>query len=301
MKEQLPITILPVPFDWGAGRRGAAAGPEAVLQAGLIRRLQKLGCRVQLRSDDYLPNTDADRRTSAKLKHWGRVQAMNEALALEAAAAMRAGTFPLAIGGDHSLAIGTVAAAAKARRRLGVLWIDAHGDLNTPQTSPSGNIHGMSLAALLGLGDPRFTGIGGPGAKLNPGHIALVGARELDVGEKELIRELGIACFTMHDIDRYGMARVMENAIRVVSEGTDGVHLSFDIDSVDPGEAPGTGTPVRGGLNYREAHLAMEMLHEAAIVTSADLVEVNPLLDNGQRTARLAVELAASFAGERIL
>ncbi|MBB3109343.1 arginase [Paenibacillus phyllosphaerae] len=301
MNNQLPVSILPVPFDWGAGRRGAAAGPEAVLHAGVIRRLQQLGYRVQLRSEDCLPNTSADRRTAMQLKHWGRVLTINEAIAQEVRSIAAEGLFPLTIGGDHSIALGTIAGAAASRKRLGVIWIDAHGDLNTPETTPSGNIHGMSLAAAIGLGDSRFTGIGGYSPKLAPERIVLVGARELDDGEKKRIRELNITCFTMHEIDRYGMGHVMEEAIRIASADADGVHVSFDIDSVDPGEAPGTGTPVRGGLNYREAHLAMEMLHEAGVVTSADVVEVNPLLDNGQRTARLAVELIASLAGERIL
>ncbi|WP_164779797.1 arginase, partial [Paenibacillus kobensis] len=182
-----------------------------------------------------------------------------------------------------------------------VLWIDAHGDLNTPDTTPSGNIHGMSLACSLGYGDSRLTSVGGNGPKVQPDRVVLVGSRQLDEGERLLIRSLGITCFTMHEIDKHGMAAIMERAITIVSNGTDGVHVSFDIDSVDPGEAPGTGTKVRGGFLYREAHLAMELLAEAGIVTSADVVEVNPQLDNGRRTARLAVELVGSLLGERIL
>jgi arginase len=301
MKELQPVAILPVPFDWGASRRGADGGPEAVLLAGLERKLQLLGLQYETRPNSYLPNPTADRRTSTRMKHWGRTLAMSEAVAREVALLAEGGAFPLALGGDHSIAIGTIAGVAQRMKRLGVIWIDAHADINTPQTSPSGNLHGMALAAGLGLGDPRFTGIAGISPKLQPSRIVLVGARALDEGEKHFIRKHEIACFTMYDIDRYGMARVMEDAIRIASTGSDGVHVSFDIDSVDPREAPGTGTPVRGGLNYREAHLAMEMLYDARIVTSADIVEVNPLLDNTPVTARLAVELIGSLLGEKIL
>ncbi|WP_274651587.1 arginase [Paenibacillus humicola] len=299
-KELAPVGVLPVPFDWGASRRGAEGGPAAALMTGLERKLAKLGRRFDIRSDAYLSGTLADRRTSPRIKHWGRVLAMCEAVCREVGQ-IGSGTFPLAIGGDHSIAIGTIAGHARRCSKLGVLWIDAHADLNTPETTPSGNIHGMALAASLGIGDPRFTGVGGASPKLQPERVVLVGVRELDDGEKQLIREQGISCFTMHDIDKQGMARVMEMAIRIAASGSDGVHVSFDIDSVDPGEAPGTGTPVRGGLNYREAHLAMEMLADAEIVTSADFVELNPLLDNGHTTARLAVELIGSLLGERIL
>ncbi|GMX62610.1 hypothetical protein Elgi_24150 [Paenibacillus elgii] len=185
--------------------------------------------------------------------------------------------------------------------RLGVIWIDAHSDLNTPDTTPSGNIHGMSLAASLGQGDERLTRIGGSSPKIRPEHTVLVGVRDLDPGEKACIKAQGITCFTMYDIDRLGMSSVMEEAVQVAGKGTDGVHLSFDIDSLDPVEAPGTGTPVKGGLSYREAHLALELLHESGIVTSAELVEVNPSLDTGQKTAQLAVELIGSLLGEQIL
>ncbi|GMK40674.1 arginase [Paenibacillus sp. CCS19] len=296
-----PIAIIPAPFDWGASRRGASQGPQAILLSGLERKLQQLGLQYVVESPDYLPDVLLDHRNEPYLRHWGKIAAVNEAIALKTAQAAAAGRFPLLLGGDHSIAIGSVAGAAKSRRRLGVLWIDAHGDLNTPSTTPSGNIHGMSLACSLGHGDSRLTSIGGSFPKVQADRTVLVGARELDEGERQLIRSEGVHCFTMHDIDRRGMAAVMSDAIAIVSDGTDGVHLSFDIDSVDPGEAPGTGTKVRGGLMYRETHLAMEMLAEAGIVTSADVVEVNPQLDNGHRTARLAVELIASLFGERIL
>ena len=300
MKSSPRISILPVPFDYGAGRGGAAGGPDAVMQAGLEGKLQALQLPYTVHSASYLPSVQLDMRTSPEMKNWGRVLTLSSSLAEAVAQLDAKGDFPLLLGGDHSMAIGSIAGLTKRRKRLGVLWIDAHGDLNTPQSSPTGNIHGMSLAVSLALGDARFCNIRSEGPKLAPERIVLVGARDLDDGERQLIRDYGIACFTMHDIDRLGMGSVMERAIRIASEGSDGVHLSFDIDSVDPGEAPGTGTPVRGGLTYREAHLAMEMLYQADILTSAELVEVNPLLERTQRTAKLAVELIGSMLGEKI-
>ncbi|GGD68739.1 arginase [Paenibacillus nasutitermitis] len=298
---QKQVAILPVPFDWGASRRGAAGGPQAVILAGLEQKLQQLGLNYSLHREFHLQDPPADRRSSKRMKHWGRVHDMSLAVSGEIARLVSCGYFPLTLGGDHSIAMGTIAGLTEHKQRLGVIWIDAHADLNTPRTSPSGNLHGMSLAAGLGHGDSRFTRLRGFSPKLQPGRIVLVGARQLDEGEKQLIRTLGVTCFTMQDIDRLGMARVMEQTIRIASNGSDGIHVSFDIDCIDPGEAPGTGTPVRGGLSYREAHLAMEMLAETGAVTSADMVEVNPLLDPSSGTARLAVELIGSLLGERIL
>lgn len=297
------VSIISVPFDLGAGRRGASGGPAAILRAGLEERLRALG----IASEDAgvvsceAPSAEGQAAPDERLKHLADVVAVNEALCERVAEVAGAGKFPLVLGGDHSIAIGTIAGAAKHRRKLGVVWIDAHSDLNTPETTESGNIHGMSLRVALGEGDPRLTGIGGAGAKIAPGNVVLVGGRSLDPGEKAFIKSRNISCFTMHDVDRRGMSRVMEDAIRIASDGADGVHVSFDIDSVDPGEAPGTGTPVRGGLSYREAHLALEMLNESGVVTSAEFVEVSPALDNGNQTTNLAVELICSLLGERIL
>ncbi|AJY76515.1 arginase [Paenibacillus beijingensis] len=301
MQQRANISVLPVPFDYGAGRGGAAHGPAAIVEAGLPQKLQSLGFPYVLHSSGYMPDIQFDLRTSAQMKNWGRVLKMSEAVAAATAAIDAAGDFPLILGGDHSIAIGTVAGLAERRQRLGVLWIDAHSDLNTPQTTPSGNLHGMSLAAGLGRGDPRFVSLRGAAPKLQPERTVLIGARQLDAGERQTIASLGIRCFTMHDIDRRGMSEVMEEALAILSgAGCDGVHLSFDIDSVDPGEAPGTDTPVRGGLTYREAHLAMELIHDASILTSAELVEVNPYLERSGRTAQLAVELIGSMLGEKI-
>ncbi len=301
MYDQQPVTILPIPFDWGASKRGADNGSTAILQSGLASKLQLLRRDCEIRSTDYLPPFASDRRSLDRMKHWGRVLTMSEAVSKEMALIASTDTFPIALGGDHSIAIGTIAGLTQHKQRLGVIWVDAHADMNTPVTSPSGNIHGMALAVSLGLGDTRFTSIGGKQPKLQPERVVLVGVRSLDEGEKQIIRSHRITCFTMHDIDRLGMSRVMEEAIHIASLDSDGVHVSFDIDSVDPREAPGTGTPVRGGLNYREAHLAMELLYKAHIVTSADFVEVNPLLDNSHLTAKLTVELIASLLGEQIL
>ncbi|WP_308639203.1 arginase [Paenibacillus silvisoli] len=300
-KVRQPVTVLPVPFHYGASRLGASGGPEAVLQAGLLEKLRHLNLTHTIYPWKEPADYATDRRSLERMRNWGRVLTMSEAVAAAVQAITESEAFPLTIGGDHSVSIGTIAGVTAHIQQLGVIWIDAHADMNTPQTSHTGNLHGMALAAGLGLGDARFTELLGRSPKLQPKRIVLVGVRELDEGEKKHIYESGITCFTMHDIDRIGMGRVMEKAIAIASYGSEGIHVSFDIDSVDPGEAPGTGTPVRGGLNYREAHLAMEMLFDCGMVTSADLVEVNPLLDTNGRTARLAVELIGSLLGERIL
>jgi len=211
------------------------------------------------------------------------------------------GSFPLVLGGDHSIAIGTLAGVSKHYKNLGVIWYDAHGDLNTAETSPSGNIHGMPLAVSLGLGHTSLTEIGGCSPKVKAENVVIIGARSLDDGEKALIKEKGIKVYTMHEIDRLGMAKVMEETITHLKDRTDGVHLSLDLDGLDPIDAPGVGTPVIGGLSYRESHLAMEMLEEAKIITSAEFVEVNPILDEKNKTAICAVELMGSLFGEKLV
>ncbi|ANA81856.1 arginase [Paenibacillus glucanolyticus] len=294
------VTILSVPFDRGATRRGAGQGPNAIFGSGLKRKLDTLGIPYRV-EELAAPPEMKDEAHNPQLKHVQEVLSINELLAARVYALAETGVFPLVLGGDHSIAIGTLAGLTRHHRNLGVIWLDAHSDLNTPDTTPSGNIHGMSLAVSLGKGDTRLTSIGGAKSPIKPENVVLIGSRSLDQGERDLIRQEGITCFTMQDIDRLGMFRVMEEAIRITSAGTDGVHLSFDIDSVDPKIAPGTGTPVQGGLSYREAHLAMEMLSESGIVTSAEFVENNPLLDRGQTTSRLLVGLIASMLGESIL
>jgi arginase len=268
--------------------------------AGLKRKLQAMDVPFIL-EELHAKALWNEQTANSSLKFIDEVADINERLAGRVYSIAKSDAFPLVLGGDHSIAIGSLAGLAKHYNKLGVIWIDAHSDLNTPDTTPSGNIHGMSLAVGLGKGDERLLAIGGEKSRIYPENVVLIGARSLDKGERELIRKEGITCFTMQDIDRMGMFRVMEEAIAIVSNGTDGVHLSFDIDSVDPQIAPGTGTPVPGGLSYREAHLALEMLYESGILTSADFVENNPLLDHGQATSRLIVELIGSMLGERIL
>jgi arginase len=218
---------------------------------------------------------------------------------------MGLGHFPLILGGDHSIAVGTVsgiaAHAQRQQQRVGLLWIDAHGDINTPETSPSGNIHGMPLAVLLGYGAPELTGVAGPGPKVDPANVSLVGIRSLDSGEKKRLKETGVQVHTMSDIDRHGVPRVMQKALARVTDGTDYVHVSFDLDAVDPTVAPGVGTPVKGGLDYREAHLIMEVIADAGVMTSLELVEVNPILDQGNASAIFAVELVQSAFGKKIM
>lgn len=298
------ISLLSVPFGLAAGRSGAQNGPQGILETGLLRKLQSLDIAVYPEHEilnTHLDSTDENVASDPTLKCLKEVVTVNERLAAAVSRHVGKGLFPLILGGDHSIAIGTLAGLTQHYQNLGVIWFDAHSDLNTHTTTPSGNIHGMSLAASLGLGHPSLTGILTPGAKIRPEHVVLIGVRQLDEGEKAYIREAGITCFTMHQIDRLGMNRVMEEALAIVSKGTDGVHLSFDIDSVDPTEAPGTGSPVKGGVSYREAHLALELMHESGLITSAEFVEVNPELDTDRRTARLAGELIGSLLGQQIL
>lgn len=229
------------------------------------------------------------------------VERVNIDLCHKVAEQLRLKRFPLILGGDHSIAIGTLAGIRQHTKKLGVIWFDAHGDINTPKTSPSGNIHGMSVAVSLGIGHERLTAIGGAGTPLSAKNFVQVGIRDLDPGEKRLLLEQGVTVFTMHEIDRLGMARVMDEAIRIATDGTDSVHVSFDMDVMDPLHAPGVGTPVVGGLTYRESHLAMEMLSAANIVGSAEFVEVNTVLDHGNQTAKVAVALIGSLLGEKLL
>ncbi len=300
MKKQ--ISIIGVPMDLGQRRRGVDMGPSALRYANVVERLQSLDYVVTDVGDIEIgrPN-QFDVIDKENLKDLKEVVKANHKLAMVVSNIVANGQFPLVLGGDHSIAIGTLAGVAEHYKKLGVIWFDAHGDLNSGETSPSGNIHGMSLAVSLGIGHRYLTGIGGYAPKINPENVVIIGARALDRGEKELIREKGIKVYTMHEIDRLGMTKVMEEAIAHVTNGTDGVHLSFDLDALDPHDAPGVGTPVLGGTSYRETHLAMEMLAEADIITSAEFVEVNPILDNRNMTATIAVALMGSLFGEKLL
>ncbi|MGG1572622.1 arginase [Fictibacillus sp. NRS-1165] len=296
------ITIIGVPMDLGQTRRGVDMGPSAIRYAGIVERLENIDYSVKDFGDIQIARPGTIEETiETNLKNLEEVATASEKLAETVSNVISENRFPLVLGGDHSIAIGSLAGIAQHYNNLGVIWYDAHGDLNTADTSPSGNIHGMPLAASLGIGHESLTGIGGYADKVKPENIVIIGARSLDEGEKELIKDRGIKVYTMHEIDRIGMTKVMEETIEYLSKKTDGVHLSLDLDGLDPSDAPGVGTPVLGGISYRESHLAMEMLAESQIITSAEFVEVNPILDERNKTATVAVALMGSLFGEKLL
>ncbi|WP_026908807.1 arginase [Paucisalibacillus globulus] len=294
------ISLIGVPMDLGQSRRGVDMGPSALRYAGAIERLQNLKYAIDDLGDIAINRPDTIMNDGSKLKNLEQVIAANETLAKMVDAEIQKDRFPLILGGDHSIAIGSLAGISKHYKNLGVIWYDAHGDLNTSETSPSGNIHGMPLAASLGLGHERLTNLYNYAPKVKPENIVIIGARSLDPGERDLIREKGIKVYTMHEIDRMGMSQVMEETIQYLKENTDAVHLSMDLDGLDPTEAPGVGTPVLGGMTYRESHLAMEMLADSDLITSLEVVEVNPILDEKNKTATLAVGLMGSLFGEKL-
>lgn len=295
----MEIGIVGAPVDLGADRRGVDMGPSAIRYANLESRLRDLGHDVRDYGNVPAPVPETHGTGSSHLKYLRPIVRMAEQVADVVDRCVREERFPLTLGGDHCVSLGSVAGSTK-RRRLRLLWLDAHGDFNTTETSPSGNIHGMVLAALAGYGDNRLTGLGGRDPKVEPADIALIGVRELDAGERELLRSSGAQVYTMHDIDRLGLPTVMGMAIEGGDPSVDGIHLSLDLDVVDPLQAPGVGTPVLGGLGYRETHLAMEMIHATGRLRSMDVVEVNPVLDSHNETARLAVEFVLSALGKRI-
>lgn len=295
------ISIIGAPMHLGQSRHGVSIGPFAIRHAGLIKRLKNLNYEIDDLGDIMLPQIDEKlERHENKLRNLTEVAEGNHSLAKLVDIEVSKRQFPLILGGDHSIAIGSLAGISKHYKNLGVIWYDAHGDLNSEETSPSGNIHGMPLAASLGIGHEKLTRLLDYHPKVRPENIVIIGVRNLNFGEKELIKNLGIKVYTIHEIDRLGMLNVMEQTIEYLKERTDGVHLSLDVDGLDPFEAPGVGTPVLGGLTYRESHLAMEILAESNIITSAEVVEVNPILDIKNTTAEIAVGLVASLLGERL-
>lgn len=298
---QKDISIIGVPQDLGADRRGVDMGPSAIRYANVKERLEKSGYDVVDHGNLNVPTPETYKVENTKNRYLKEVKMVNEELANLVSRVLKEERFPLILGGDHSIGIGSIAGIAKHKKDFGVIWFDSHGDLNTPETSPSGNIHGMSLAVSLGYGHPDLVNILGFAPKIKPENVVIIGARHLDKGEKELIKKLGIRVWTMHEIDRLGMSKVMDEAIMHLKKNTDGVHLSFDLDGLDPIDAPGVGTPVTGGLTYREGHLAMEMLSEAGFLISAEFVEVNPILDHRNKTAEVAVGLMGSAFGEKLL
>ncbi|MFC4322086.1 arginase [Litchfieldia salsa] len=296
------ISIIGVPMDLGQLRRGVDMGPSAIRYAGIVERLEDLNYNIEDLGDIVIGRVDRKGiQENNSLRNLKEVALASEKLAKEVDNTISRKRFPLVFGGDHSIAIGTLAGLSKHYNNLGVIWYDAHGDLNTSETSPSGNIHGMPLAVSLGIGDSRLTELYGNNPKIKPENIVIIGARSLDDGEKKLIKELGIKVYTMHEIDRLGMTKVMEESIEYLKDRTDGVHLSLDLDGLDPHDAPGVGTPVLGGISYRESHLAMEMLEESKFITSAEFVEVNPILDDKNKTASVAVALMGSLFGEKLI
>lgn len=296
------VTVLGVPMDLGQGRRGVDMGPSALRYTRFEESLAALGYRVEDLGDvdvpvpESLPGGAAPGRSG--MVYLEAIRQVCEETARRLAEAP-ADAFPIVLGGDHTVSMGSVTGVSR-RRRIGVIWIDAHTDFNTAETSPSGNIHGMPLATLCGFGDRRLIDIGWPGAKVRPEDVVVIGVRSVDVGERELLRRLGVTVYTMKEVDRLGLPRIAEETVARLTP-LPAVHVSLDADVLDPEIGPGVGTPIPGGLTYREAHLLMELLSDAGIATSLDLVEVNPILDRSNRTAEMMVELAASLLGKRIL
>jgi len=299
------VSVLGVPLGYGASMAGVDMGPSALRVARLTRRIKQLGYEVKDLGDLQLSEPQSEPAPQDKLKYVDEISAACEQLAKKVLEILSNNQLPLVLGGDHSIAIGSLAGvSARCRQNdqtLGLIWFDAHADMNTPETTPSGNIHGMPLAVLLGCGAQKLTEVGGFSPKLDPEYCAHVGARDIDAGERELIKKLGMRFFTMREIDERGMAVCMDEAIAIAARASGGYAVTFDVDALDPGDAPGSGTLVRGGLTYREAHLAMEKIAEAGGMCSLEVVEINTALDVNNKTAELGVELILSALGKTIL
>lgn len=299
------IRVIGVPLDLGQSRRGVDMGPSAVRVAGLEARLEALGHEVEDGGNIAVAIPEQKKEGAASAKYLKEITATCTKHAELVLKTLEAGKIPLALGGDHSMAAGTVSGVAEFYRRqnqrVGLIWIDAHTDINTPDSSPSGNVHGMPLACCLGYGPRELTHIFDYAPKVEGRNAVLIGLRDVDLRERPIVRESGVTAFTMRDIDECGLRNIMERAIQAATAGTAGFHLSLDMDAVDPDEAPGVGTPVRGGMTYREAHLAMETICDSGYMLSMEIVEVNPVLDEANRTALLGVELAMSAMGKKIL
>ncbi len=299
------IAIIGAPLDLGAGRRGVDMGVSALRVANLNARLASLGYDVEDLGNVPVAQPETNPEGTPSARYLPQITATCASLAAKVADTMAAAKFPLVLGGDHSVAVGTFAGVSKHFRdrgeKIGLIWVDAHADMNTPETSPSGNVHGMPLACCVGMGPAELTNIFGFAPKADPRNVVMVGIRSVDEMERNNIQRAGVRVFTMRDIDERGVRGVMAEAILQASEGTAGFHVSLDMDAVDPQEAPGVGTPVRGGLTYREAHLIMELLCDSDAMRSMEVVEVNPVIDEANRTANLAVELVMSALGKRIL
>jgi arginase len=299
------IRIIGVPMDLGASRRGVDMGPSALRVAGLQSRLKQLGRQVEDIGNIPVRQPEEQHYGEKNAKYLEEISETCKGVAETVRKTLEEDLVPLVLGGDHSIAVGTTAGAAahfqKQSKRVGMIWLDAHGDMNTPETSPSGNVHGMPLAAIMGYGPPELTELAGSKPMVEPRNVALVGVRELDAKERRLVKESGVHVFTMRDIDERGMREVMAEALRFAGDDTAGVAVSLDLDFVDPSDAPGVGTPVRGGATYREAHLALEMIADSRAMVSFVLVEINPVIDLHNTTAILGVELVLSGLGKKIL
>lgn len=299
------LRLVGAPLDLGAGRRGVDMGSSALRIARLNARISALGYDLLDTGDIPVTIQETHDAGDARARYLSQIVTVCQTLSERVDGILREGAFPLVLGGDHSVAIGTIAGAARyyheRGERMGVIWVDAHSDMNTPATTPSGNIHGMPLAVSLGSGASELTGIGGFSPKIKPEDAVMIGIRSIDDTEKELVRETGITVFTMRDIDERGMSDVIHEAIHIATRNAAGLHVSFDVDALDPSLAPGVGTPVSGGLTYREAHLLMEHIADSGMLTSLEAVEINPIIDTGNTTAEVAVGLLLSALGKRIL
>jgi len=296
----MQIDIIGVPIDLGADRRGVDMGPSAIRYAHLHKKLEAMGYNVEDKGNIEVPIQETCSITDPNLKYIDCIIPMGRRAAGAVATSIQAGRFPLVLGGDHSLSVGSIRGAAR-HKKLGIIWVDAHADFNTAETTPSGNIHGMSLAALCGLGDPRLVSLWDetPPA-IDPKRVAVIGARDLDPGEKRNLLEAGVMVQSMEQIDRFGMVAALEKAIERLRREVEGIYLSFDMDALDPRHAPGVGTPVPGGLTFREAHLACEVVAETGKLVGMEIVEVNPILDVQNQTAVIAVEFIRSALGSRV-
>jgi arginase len=299
------VRIIGVPMDLGQSRRGVDMGPSALRGAGLQPSIKKLGLQVEDIGNLSVKQPEEMPIGEKRAKYMQEIAETCGDVAAAAEKALSEGFLPLVLGGDHSIAAGVAAGVAnhfrKEKKQIGYLWLDAHGDMNTPESSPSGNVHGMPLAAIMGYGAPELVDLLGFKPKSEPGNIVIVGARDLDAQERKIVKKSGIHVFTMRDIDERGMREVMSDALKYAMDDTAGVAVSLDMDFVDPSDAPGVGTPVRGGVTYREAHLAMEMIADTESMVSLEVVEINPILDEHNRTALLGVELVLSSLGQKIL
>lgn len=298
------IEIIGAPSTFGQKKLGVNLGPDAIRYAGLLARLKRMGHDVIDKGNIEVPNLDVEKFHSNQegLRNYNEIITVSENLSKAVSETVKNGNFPLTLGGDHSIAVGSISGISQYYNNLGVIWYDAHGDLNVPEESPSGNVHGMPLRILAGDGPEELVHLNGFTPKVKPENIVLISMRDLDKGEREYIKDQNIKTFTMADIDRFGIQEVIERSLEYLkSRNIDGLHFSLDVDALDPTETPGTGTRVLGGLSYRESHFALELLSESKLVTSMDLVEVNPLIDHLNSTAEQAVALLGTFFGETLL